>query len=503
VKNLSSSAKNNQYFQTEHLNADLKGRSVRGGAITMAAQACKFGLSLGSNIVLARMLTPADYGLIGMVTTVTGFITLFKDLGLSMATVQKDEISHEQVSNLFWVNVALAVITALIAAATAPAVAQFYHEPRLIWITLTLTIGFIISGLGVQHSALLNRQMHYGALVFNDVFSMLISTVAAIVAAMYGASYWALVILPLTSATISTAGLWLVCKWRPSLPTRKSGTRSMLAFGGNLTGFNVINYFARNLDNVLIGRFWGVQQLGLYSKAYQLLLLPLSQINDPITKVAVPTLSRLADSPERYRQVYLRILEKLALLTMPIVVFMVATSDWLVQIILGSQWNDASRLFMLLGFAGVLQPIASSTGWLFISQGRTHHMFQWGVIGSTTAVVSFFIGLPWGATGVATSYSIIWICVTMPLLFWFVGRTGPIRTKDFYITPAPIAFAALCTALVLVAFRKWVAVSDPVVGCGVAFGITGTIFLITLFALPKGRLIVQDLRNLSSMLKAA
>lgn len=503
LKSIIARTDRDQYLCTDHLKTDLKTRSVKGGITTLIAQVFKFGLSLLSNVVLARLLVPEDYGLVGMVTAVTGLVTLFKDLGLSMATIQKDKITHEQVSNLFWVNVILGVATALITVAIAPVIAWFYQEPRLLWITITLAVGFVIGGLGVQHGALLSRQMRFTALSFNGISSQLLGITAAIIAAHYGLSYWSLVVYPIVTAVVSTVGFWIVCGWRPSLPSRRSGVRSMLAFGGNLTGFTVINYFARNLDNVLIGRYWGAQQLGLYARAYQLLVLPIGQINAPIANVAVPALSRLIDSPERYRQAYLRILEKTVILTMPILVFMIATSDWLVRILLGDQWADTSQLFMLLSIAGVLQPIANSTGWLFISQGRTHNMFQWGVIGSTTAVVSFLIGLPWGATGVAASYSTIWICVTMPLLFWFVGRTGPVQTKDFYLTPAPIAFAALCTALVLIAFRKCTEISNPLIGCSVAFGITGTVFLITLLSLPKGRLAIQDLRNLVLTLRSA
>ncbi|QIR37810.1 lipopolysaccharide biosynthesis protein [Tolypothrix sp. PCC 7910] len=424
MKNLSSNEKRQQYFNTDHLKADLKGRSVRGGAITMLGQTAKFGLTLISNVVLGRLLTPEDYGLVGMVTAVTGFVTLFKDLGLSMATVQKEEINHEQVSTLFWVNVAVSVVTALITAAIAPILAGFYNEPRLMLITLALASGFIISGLGVQHYALLNRQMQYKVLMFNDIFATFISLVAAIFAAFYGLGYWALIIMPIIGGFLGTVGLWIACSWRPGLPTGLQGVRSMLAFGGNLTGFSTINYFARNLDNVLIGKYWGTQQLGLYAKAYQLLLLPLRQISEPITGVVIPSLSRLQSEPEQFRNYYLKALSIIAFLTMPIIVFMIVASEEIIGLILGSQWSGAIVLFRLLSVSALFQPIWNTFGWLYISRGQTDRMLKWGVFSSSIIVASFLIGLPYQASGVALSYAVTILLLIFPGIYYAIKGTS-------------------------------------------------------------------------------
>src|SRR5260370_15175597 len=233
-------------------------------------------------------------------------------------------------------------------------------------------------------------------------------------------------------ALMTVAGVWIGCRWRPGLPARGIGMRSMLTFGGNVTGFNVMQYFARNADNALIGKFWGAYELGLYSRAYQMLLMPMQQINAPLAAVAVPALSRLADSPERYRDAYLKILEKIALITMPGVVFMIVTSDWLVLFLLGPQWREAGRIFMFLGIAAIIQPVTKTTWWLFSTQGRTGELFHWGLISGTIAGVSIMAGLPWGATGAAASYAGTDLCVATPLLFWCGGRKGPVRPSAFY-----------------------------------------------------------------------
>src|SRR5436853_6020438 len=210
----------------------------------------------------------------------------------------------------------------------------------------------------------------------------------------------------------------------------------MLSYCGNLTGYNFTNYFARNLDNALIGKFLGAYQLGVYSRAYQMLLMPMAQINNPLVAVAVPALSRLADSPERYRMAYLKIVEKIAMITMPGVVFMIAMSDWLVLLLLGPQWREAGRIFMLLGVAAVIQPVTKTVPWLFTTQGRSRELLRWGFISSAIAVISIIAGLRWGSTGVAAAYATTDLCLTTPLLFWYVGRRGPVRTADFYRTIA-------------------------------------------------------------------
>lgn len=206
LRNIPSTTDSNQHFHTDHLKADIKGRSVRGGAVTMVAQICKFILQMGSTIVLARLLTPQDYGLVGMVTAVTGFIAALKDMGLSMATVQKAEINHSQVSTLFWVNVALSLFLAVVTAALAPFIAEFYDEPRLSLITLVLASGYIFGGLSVQHQALLNRQMRFTSLAIIDITSMLLGIATAIVLGWYQTGVWALVFMQLATGVVYTVG---------------------------------------------------------------------------------------------------------------------------------------------------------------------------------------------------------------------------------------------------------------------------------------------------------
>jgi len=491
----------NPHFETDRLKAGLRERAVRGGAVTILSQLARSGLQMASMIVLARFLLPQDFGLITMVTAITGFVAIFMDLGLSMATVQRPEISHVQLSTLFWVNAALGAGVMLVTAAAAPAIAWFYGEPRLALIALTLSGAFLVSGLAVQHQALLRRHTRFGVLAGIEIAAVAAGATIAVGSAWSGAGYWALVFMQLAIAAATTAGAWLMCRWCPGLPAAGVGLRSMLAFGGNLTGFNLVNYLARHLDDILIGRVWGAQSLGLYDVAYRMLLLPIQQINAPVAAVAIPILSRITDAPARYRHAYLRILEKIAILAMPGVAFMVASSDWLVAIVLGPRWTEAGTIFAFLGIAAFTQFISNTTGWLFITQARTRDMFRWALIGETIAGLAILIGLPWGAVGVAAVYGLTETLIRAPLLYWYVGRKGPVRTLDIYRAVAPAAVASLCALLVVFGIRSWVEIPSPHVGLAVSFSLTAGVVLAVLSALPSGRLALRDFKDSLELLK--
>ncbi len=431
MSNISPSSDSDSHFSTGHISADLKGRSVRGGAVTLIGQGAKFILQLGSTMVLARILTPRDFGLIAMVAAVTGFIMVFKDLGLSMATVQKAEINHGQVSTLFWINVAISSALMLLTMALAPAVAWFYNKPELTWVTVALASAFIFGGLTVQHQALLRRQMRFTALAVIDISSMAAGLATGIVCGLIGLGYWSLVLMQLATPITMAAGVWIASGWRPGPPVRRSGVRPMLAFGGYLTGFNIVNYFARNVDKILLGRYWGSQVTGLYTKAYSLLLLPIAQVTSPITAVAVPALSRLQNEPERYRNYYLKAIKLIAYITMPIVVAMAVLSTEIIVLVLGSQWIEAGPIFMILAVAALLQPVGATVGWIYVSLGQTRRMFVWACIATPVVVLSFLIGLRWGAMGVAIGYAICKILLAYPQ-FSIALKHSPIRVGEVF-----------------------------------------------------------------------
>ena len=424
----------------------------RGAVVTAMAQSVRVATQIVSVIVLSRLLSPQDFGVVAMCAPVLAFIALFQDFGLTQATIQKTGIRHEEVNYLFWVNVAVSAVLACVLAGAAPLVAAFYGEPRVTGLVAALGLQILAYGLGAQHVALLTRRMEFTRLATIDVASAVAGLAVSIAWTFIDRSYWALFAGTLTGAVLPTLCYWVSSRWRPSLPRKVDGIGALVNFGAGITGFNFANFFARNLDNVLIGKYWGEAQLGLYDRAYKLLLFPLSQITNPLSKVMVPALSRLKDEPDRYRSAYLRVMPLILLVALPGVAFATAMSDVLIPFVLGEQWRQSASIFLALGFAGLLQPLNNPAGWLFISQGRSGDFLRWGIITAVTSVLAFLVGLPYGALGVAIAYAISEYLRT-PFLWLYVGKSGPLKASHVLHAATPFVLGAHL-ALAAVWFAK-------------------------------------------------
>ena len=408
-------------LNADHLQADLKGRSVRGGLVTLTSQGAMFVLQTLSTVVLARLLTPADFGIVAMVTAVTGLASAFADLGLSEATIQSKEITHDQISVLFWINGGIGLALMLITVAMAPVFAWFYREPRLIAVTSILSLTFLFSGLRVQADALLKRQMRYSVLGYRDVASYAVAVPLAIIIAWRGGGYWALVVLPLTLNFTQVMLSWLIVNWRPGLPRRNTKVGSMIIFGANVAASYLIYSLNRNVDNVLIGWYWGAAPLGLYSRAYNLLMIPVRQLNAPAANVAVPAFSRIQNDPERYARYYLRAINLILWISAPLFGFLIVAAEPVIVLVLGAQWREAAPVFQMLGISALGQMLLESTIWLLVSRGQSNRLLRLWIIVSPIIVGSFVIGLPFGIKWVALSYSVV-LLIILPWVLKFTFR---------------------------------------------------------------------------------
>lgn len=488
------------YLRTSHLEGDLGKRGARGAVVMLASQGLKVLLQIASTVVLARLLTPDDFGVIAMAATVMNFVMMFKDLGLSQATIQREHLTQSQVTSLFWVNVLLSVVLMVIVIALAPLVALLYHEPRLAEVVVALSVGFVLTGLSVQSEALLKRQMRFIRVAAVDVSATAIGFAAGVVSALLGAGYWALVVMRLVQQATARVGVSLACGWRPGWPSWDPSAASLVRFGGHITGFQLANYFARNADNVLIGWYWGASSLGLYDRAYRLFTAPLQEINAPLGSVMVPMLSRLRDRPAQYRRAYLGVIEKISMITMPLAAFAMVTSDWLIPFAFGEQWRDAAPIFAFLSLAMINQPVTNTTGWLFISQNRTSGLLRWGMLGGALTTASFIIALPFGPIAMAGSYACLNVFVLTPLLFWYVGREGPVSMKDLYgAVRTPLLLGVMVMAS-LYALRMVGLLPGESSGLVCAIGVTVILTVVTLTALPSGRKVLADALKLMRMI---
>jgi O-antigen/teichoic acid export membrane protein len=415
-------------LSTEHLHADVKGRSVRGVLVTLTSQGSLFLIQSVSTMVLARLLTPADFGLVAMVTAISDLATPFADLGLSQATIQRREISHDQVNALFWINVAVGLALTMLMAGLGPVLAWFYREPRLTAITEALSVVFLISGLRAQPEALLRRQMRFSALAVRNIASLAVAVFLAILLAWRGVGYWAVVTVPVTAQFTQMALSWALTKWRPSLPGRCKEVKSLVAFGGNVAASFLIFGVHRNADNILIGWYWGAGPLGLYSKAYSLLMLPLRQLNAPVAGVAIPAFSRIQNSPERFARYYLRSVSLLVWMGAPLFGFLFVGAEPIIKIVLGSKWHAAAPVFQILAISGLSQLLLQSTVWVFVSRGESNRLLKLLLTISPLIIGSFAIGLPFGIKGVALCYSVL-LTAILPWILKYAFRGTSLRLR--------------------------------------------------------------------------
>jgi O-antigen/teichoic acid export membrane protein len=481
--------------------ADLKVRAARGGTAMLVSQGCKFVLLFGVQIILARLLTPEDFGLVAVVTSITTFFSLFNDLGLPMATIQRHEISQEQVSLLFWINTVWGVALAVLTAATAGLFAGLYAEPRIAPIIVVLSTGFLFIGLGSQHRALLKREMRFTRLAVVELVALSVGVALALVLARRGFRYWALVYMRLATIVFTTFGLLLACGWRPSRPRMAAQIRPLLAFGTHLTSFDVMAFMIRNADNLLIGWYNGARALGFYYKAYQMLLVPAQQFSMPLGGVVIPALSRLQLEPRRYGAYYHRSILLSAAFGMPFVAFLFVGADWVVPLLLGGQWAESVPLFRALALAAFVGPVDSGSGWLVISLGRTGRQFKWGLLTTALTLAGFFVGIRWGAFGVALSFSLCRAVMLIPKLIYSC-EGSPVRWVEIIETVSRPAIAALLSGAALFLLARYVPLAaHGLSGLAVSCFFFGLMYIGVWLALPGGRRTLWSLVGLIRYLR--
>ncbi|WP_426434902.1 lipopolysaccharide biosynthesis protein [Bradyrhizobium genosp. P] len=435
--------------------AGLKAASRKAIVISYLSQAAKFVIQFLYTITMARLLTPADFGVVGMAAPLLAFATLLADVGLSQAAIQNQNLSNQQLSFLFWMNLGVTTILASVIVVSAPLVASFYHEPRVAPVVAILGALMIIGPLGSQHSVLLNRNFAFGKLAAVELTSLVTGTIAGVAAALGGLGIWSIILNQATGAVVALLMLWLGVRWRPSALKRGviSDVRHLLHFGANVATFNIFNFLARNIDAVLIGRAWGEVQLGIYTRAYSLLLLPLNQIMVPISKVALPLLSRIQNEPGPYRIAFWKMLDLALLLVFPVSLFSLVAHQQLINIVLGQKWEAAGPIFGILSIGALFAPISHSANWLLLSQGRGRELRQYGMISSIGFTIAIVAGLPGGPLGVASAY-IGFGVVQGPILWSLITKTGPVNTKSLFLGLLPYLFASLPVVLLLYALQS-------------------------------------------------
>ena len=423
----------------------LRDKTIAGIGWAGLARVLKEVMYLVITVALARLLTPRAYGLVGMIVVFTGFAERLTNPGFGDALVQHEELREGHLSSTFWLMAVLGLGMTAFFAALAPLVADFYAEPKLKALTMVVALNFAINPLNVVQRALIRREMDFKILMYVNTFSVLVSGAVAVAAAATGWGVWALVFLQLVGTLTRVLAMFVLIDWRPKWLFDWEAVRELLAFSGNLLGFRIINYWVRKTDDLLVGRFVGSHGLGVYTKAYEVMLQPVKHLRQVIGEVVYPAFTKIQEDRQRLKRAYLDATRVLGLLSIPVMCFVFVLADPLVVGVFGEHWRRVAPVLQILCLVGVKQPVSSTTGWLYKACGRTDWQFRWSLVTSTVALISFFIGIQWGVIGMAAAYAI------RGYLVWYPGMTIPGKLIDmsfweFIWNQAPVFACSVASA---------------------------------------------------------
>ena len=431
----------------------MKEKSVRGAITVAACGAVDTVVRLFAMAILARMLVPEDFGLVAMATAFTAVVDGFRDLGLRSATIQRQEISHQQISNLFWLNAAAGVGFTLLFWGFAPAIGSFYGDERVVPITAVIATAFIWRGFSAQHEALIGRQLRQGELALIGLAANAISVAAAIGGALAGLGFWALVLREVLRSALIAGAVWTRCPWIPAWPRRKSGTADLVRFGRDLSVIQVLYVIVANADRIVLGKLFGASIVGQYRMAQQLILAPIEELDAPIRSVATPALCMLQEDPERYARYYRKMVAFVGLGTMPVAAFGIVYAEELTRVVLGESWRGAEIYIRIFAASAFIRPVLGTAGMALLSLGRTQKLVVMTAVSNVTFLALLALGTKLGPQGVALAYFATAALLLVPnLLFAFAN--SPLRIGMFFEALRGPALASLLMLGGLVAFRS-------------------------------------------------
>ena len=404
--------------------SDLGRRTARGAVVTLLGQGGKAVVQLVGLVLLARLLSPRDFGLIAMIMAIVGIADVIRDFGLSVAALQARTLSARQRDNLFWLNSAIGFILGIGVYLCAVPISALYTEPSLVPMTQVLAATFFINGLATQYRAGLNRALRFTAVMAADLIGLACGLSAAVVLALTGHGFWSLVAQQMIIAVVGLGILVGNGRWVPGLPHRTGDMTALVRFGIHQMLSQMINYFSRNIDSIIVGIKFGPVPLGLYSRGYQLYVLPINQISNPASTVAIPVLARIRDDARRFSDYLLRGQLAVVHLVGAASAVMAALAAPIVEIALGEKWLSAATILTILAAGGVFQGASSATYWVLTSTGNSASLLRFTATTRVLTIPIILIGSFWGVLGVAAGYSVGVFITWIIGLFWIRSGIG-------------------------------------------------------------------------------
>lgn len=463
---------------------------------TALAQVARVGYQLLGLLILSRLLPPDAFGLVAMGAVVTNFANLVRDLGTAAAVIQRKELSHETTATAFWISVVAGCVIGALVVASSPLLAAFFRRSELVPLLIVLAVSFPLTGLGSVHQALLERDSRFPEIARIEVLSGAVGLMLAIVAALAGAGPYSLAFQAVSVAAMSTLQLWRASRWRPKgWYWRRAEVKEIWGFSGGLIGFNIVNYFSRNADSMIIGRVLGGSSLGAYSLAYRLMLFPVQNLTHVLTRAMFPVFSRKQEDPNLVGSVYLRIIRSIAVITAPLMMGVFALRDLIVVVVLGGNWTSVAVLLTWLAPVGFIQSILSTTGTVFMAAGRTDVLFRVGIASAVLQVIGFIVGIRWGAEGIAISYLVTNFVISFPAMSLAVRNVDRTLVDVLKAIAVPMMCAIAAGFCVMLARNLWIdEVLSPLPSLLVSAAI-GSLIYATLYILltPSA---IADLRKI-------
>jgi O-antigen/teichoic acid export membrane protein/glycosyltransferase involved in cell wall biosynthesis len=399
----------------------LRHLAVRGAGMTLFSGGIGLAIQVVGTAVLARLLTPTDFGLVTMVTTFSLLLANLGFNGITEAIVQREEIDHGLASTLFWINLATGLLLTLGFAAAGSLLASFYHNALVRGVTTGISLTIFATSISVVHLSLLKRGMRFKQVSINDICARLATVIVAVLLGWAGWGYWALVAGAVASPVSTMIGAFFLCRWTPGFPRWVEGTGSTLRFAIHTYGNFTINYLSRNTDNLLVGWRFDARSLGFYKKAYDLFALSASQLVSSIAIVVVGALSRVNRDAALYRRYLLGAVSIMAFVGMGLSAGLTLAGKDLIRLLLGPGWEPAGRIFTFFGPGIGVMVIYHTHGWIHLSAGRPDRWFRWGVVEFIVTCLLFVAGLPWGPVGIAIAWTVSFWVLTIPAL-WYAGK---------------------------------------------------------------------------------
>ena len=460
--------------------------AFRGIGWTAMGQGVTVLVSFGSMLVLSRLLTPDDFGVFAAAAPIIGFAQQLQALGTTLAIVQAREVTKAQLNALFWISFSLAVALAAIVALSGPWVARLMDEPRLEAVLAVGSLAVILSSLASQPQALLARGLRFRTMALRDVASAILGTMAAIALAMAWGDHWGLVASALVMPLVAFAISAVAARWWPGLPARGSQVRPMLGFGVKIWLSSQFAFAARQADNMVIGHAESSHALGLYNRAYSLLLFPIVRIVPAFGSVAVPGLARLVDDAEGSRRLYWRTVGLLLLACHPPLLVVLVFPEAVIRLLIGQQWLEGTHLFAWFAGGACAEIFAATLTWLMSSRGRGNAMVRASAVCSGVALVAFLAGIRWGIEGVAAAYVVSQLAIGFPHMAWLATREGPVSLSGLARGLLPHGLGLLAAGLALAGWVQ-LAPDNLLLRVASALGIAYTAYAAAYALVPEAR----------------